>query len=145
MNGAAELVIIVFYLLVAFFALRFLWISYEYRSSKKKYPYLAFAMAFLAFVIWYPYQSRIRKVKADMENVGAYTLTKYPNCKSCVAVLKSNMTYTVLDKKNVIEVGDWHYEVGQDYWIVYLNGKHDQLGSGKYVFSKFIKGIKISQ
>ena len=57
-------------------------------------------------------------------------MTTYRNCDSCYLELKENMTCIVVNKGKIIEQSNWHYEVGGDYWITYLDNDKHQLGSG---------------
>lgn len=73
----------------------------------------------------------------QLNQVGIYYLTNYPNCDSCHIELNENMTYKVAHKSQIFENGDWHYESGGDYWITYLNGTKYQLGNGKYAYRDY--------
>ena len=47
---------------------------------------------------------------AELEYVGIYTLTEYPNCDSCRLELMSINHYIVADRqKKIIENGKWRY------------------------------------
>jgi hypothetical protein len=43
----------------------------------------------------------------------------------------------VFNNNKEVEKGDWHYEVGGDYWITYLNGRKSILGEGIYSYQKY--------
>jgi hypothetical protein len=73
----------------------------------------------------------------QLDQVGIYYLTNYPNCDSCYIELNENMTYKIINKGQKVKNGDWHYESGGDYWITYLNGERDQLGSGTYSYTNY--------
>jgi hypothetical protein len=82
------------------------------------------------------YQDRNYK-DSQLTQVGIYYLTNYPDCDSCYIELNENMTYQILNKSQTVEKGDWHYEVGGDYWITYLNSDKGQLGNGKYSYRNY--------
>lgn len=71
----------------------------------------------------------------ELEYVGTYLLTNYPNCSGCKLILKKNNTYSVKNGDKIIEEGDWNFRSGGDYWIVEI-GEHDQLGSGIFRYNK---------
>ena len=56
---------------------------------------------------------------------------------SCYLELRENMTYIVVDKGKIIESSNWHYEVGGDYFITYLDNDRHQLGSGNYSYERY--------
>jgi hypothetical protein len=83
-----------------------------------------------------------KKIKTDyrrmqLKHVGTYYLTKYPNCDSCIAILKDDNMYEVKQNKKTFESGNWHFEMGGDYLIVYMNNDSGKLGSGRFQFDKF--------
>ena len=73
----------------------------------------------------------------QLTQVGLYYLSTYPHCDSCILELKENQTYEVTSRGKIIEQSNWHYEVGGDYLIVYLDNNKHQLGYGDYKFDKF--------
>ena len=75
--------------------------------------------------------------KSQLGHVGTYYLTSYPNCDSCVAVLKNDHTYDIKKNNMILESGNWNFESGSDYLIVYLNNNKDQLGYGRFQFDRF--------
>ncbi len=77
--------------------------------------------------------------KWELENVGTYYLTDYPGCDSCRAMLNEDNSYRVIKKDgSLLEKGDWHFESGGDYLIVYMNSKRDELGNGRFQYSFFV-------
>uniref|UniRef100_UPI004049DCFB hypothetical protein n=1 Tax=Flavobacterium sp. TaxID=239 RepID=UPI004049DCFB len=74
-----------------------------------------------------------------MENTGKYKLINYNNRKDCILILEETKTFKVIQNDSVLETGNWHFEVGGDYFIVYLNDKKDQLESGRFQYSEKIK------
>jgi hypothetical protein len=75
--------------------------------------------------------------RKQLEHVGTYYLTNYPNCDSCIAVLKDDNKYEVKEYEQTIEKGNWRFEGGGDYLIVYMNNDSSELGSGRFQFNKF--------
>jgi hypothetical protein len=75
--------------------------------------------------------------KNQLTRVGLYYLTNYPDCDSCVLELKENQTYQITKRGQIIEQSNWHYEVGGDYFILYLGNDNHQLGSGDYAYEKY--------
>jgi hypothetical protein len=71
---------------------------------------------------------------AEAEYVGIYTLTSYPNCAACRLYIEPDNYYEVRESRTVKERGEWRYESGGDYWIVYVN-EDEQLGVGNYSYS----------
>lgn len=84
------------------------------------------------------YFSSGRNKQMEQEHVGTYLLKNYPNCDLCIAILNKDNTFQVMDKHIILENGEWHFEAGCDFLIVYLNNKKDQLGSGRFDYSYFI-------
>lgn len=52
--------------------------------------------------------------------------------------LKEDNTYRVTSEEKQLEQGDWHYEVGGDYFIVYMNNDTDQLDHGRFEYTESI-------
>jgi hypothetical protein len=75
--------------------------------------------------------------QSQLNHVGTYYLTNYPNCDACIAVLKDDNMYEVKQNKKTIERGNWRFESGGDYLVVYMNNDSDKLGSGRFQFDKF--------
>jgi hypothetical protein len=74
----------------------------------------------------------------ELQHAGTYRLTNYPNCSPCKAVLNEDNTYKVVSEDSVFEKGDWHFEMGDDYLIVFVNGKNDQMGGGRFEYDTFM-------
>jgi len=137
MSALGELLIYIIYgALVLFFLSRLsLAIFHKRKKSKNVYGVLA-----LISVVSLLYFSRVQKKnrRANEEaNVGKYHLSNYPNCPSCNVILKEDNTFEIVDSMKVLEKGDWSYESGGDFWIVYLDKRKDQLGSGIYKYDSF--------
>ncbi|MFL5748428.1 MAG: hypothetical protein ACJ751_27395 [Niastella sp.] len=47
------------------------------------------------------------------------------------------MTYIIVSKGKIVETSIWHYEMGGDYFITFLNNDSDQLGSGAYAYKDY--------
>lgn len=67
----------------------------------------------------------------ELEHVGEYKLTDYPNCHNCKMELSENNTYTIKNTEKLIESGNWKLVTGDDYYVIELNnGK--QFGYNEY-------------
>ena len=108
------------------------WLS---RAKSKRTIYTILAILFLVISIVSFVSSKMAFHKWESEHVGVYYLNEYPNCIDCELELKANKTFIVSEGKKILEKGDWHFEVGGDYFIVYLNGEDDQLGSGRFKYT----------
>ena len=75
-------------------------------------------------------------VEAELNYVGTYNLTEYPNYDFCILILNKDNTYSISSQNNIIERGKWKYRSGGDYWIVDI-GKNGQLGAGNYKYKDF--------
>jgi len=109
---------------------------------KRWYKIIAIACLVLCsyFLIRFKLYNDESERKSQLDHVGIYYLSKYPNCDSCYIQLNENMKYKVFKRGQEIEQGDWHYESGSDYWITYLNGERDQLGFGIYTYTNYRLG-----
>ena len=74
---------------------------------------------------------------SQLDKVGIYYLTNNPKCELCYLELKEDMTYTIINKGEVIEKSNWHFESGGDYWITYLDNDKSQLGFGNYEYKHY--------
>lgn len=103
----------------------------EKKSTVREFVYLTIA---LIPITLFSYIQYINQRNAELEYVGVYYLTEYPNCDTCVLNLNSDNAYTVIFDDRTLEQGKWKYSSGGDYWIVDI-GKNGQLGSGKYKYN----------
>lgn len=40
--------------------------------------------------------------------------------------------FEILKQNEIVEKGNWHFEIRGDYLIVYMNNEKDQLGYGRF-------------
>src|SRR3569833_2611328 len=144
MSALGELLILVAYvvLIVTGFIL-----AVKIFTAKKAFAKICFAAGsvfFFMFVLWLIVGTRTARRAAELERAGTYHLTSYPNCNSCKAVLLEDNTYIILNRDSVLAKGDWHFEMGGDYLIIYLNGENDQMGNGDYQYDSFVPMKKLS-
>jgi hypothetical protein len=136
MNGVGELLIFIIYLFLGLTSVvLFVQAFYEYKSVKPRF--LAYSASFFILFCWFKTCRNKRYQEAQIEHVGIYYLTNYPNCDSCYVELKEDMTYNLVRKDTVIKTGDWHFESGGDYWILYMDKERYQLGSGDFEYKKY--------
>ena len=140
MNGLSELVeFILPYILISFGLLFFIFTFIVKKKIKLLTIFLCAICAFLFFQLKSCEKENYKK--NQLEQVGIYYLTQYQNCDNCYAILKENMTYNIVKNRKIVESGKWHYEIGGDYFITYLeNG--NQLGSGNYEYGKYVLKYK---
>lgn len=134
MNGTSEFVYFAVYAFFAILGFVFLKTAWRLRSSYKSLTFLLFGILAILMIPYCKSEFASMRRKAELEYVGRYCLISYPNCKTCTLDLKKENTYTVKNGDTLIENGKWHFESGQDFWIVYI-GDHGQLGSGEYLYT----------
>jgi hypothetical protein len=136
-SGLTELIKYFIYIILfanCIFFLVFSLVSEKNKFSNFKFGFsliCGFLLIFLKTCVNYNYN------RSQLTQVGIYYLTDYPSCKSCRIELKENLKYIVFNNNKEVEKGDWHYEVGGDYWITYLNGRKSILGEGIYSYQKY--------
>ncbi|HKC67609.1 MAG TPA: hypothetical protein VKG26_05225 [Bacteroidia bacterium] len=137
MSAIGELIIYFIYFILGLTCLIF-FISTLLLSKKRAKIWTGLATLVFGFLLFSfkSCQSSHYK-KNQLEHVGLYYLTSYPNCDSCIIELKENQTYQVSKRGQIIEQSNWHYEVGGDYWIVYLDNDNYQLGCGKFAYQVY--------
>jgi hypothetical protein len=136
MSALGELLIYFIYFVLGLGSLLFLALAFISKRTTKIWASLAalfFGSLFFSFRSW---QNDNYK-KNQLSQVGKYYLTDYPNCNSCIIELKENLTYEVTNSGKIIEQSNWHFEVGGDYWITYLDNDNYRLGSGKFTYKKY--------
>ncbi len=130
MSAIGELIVWIIYAILCIPPLRALFILRKNKFNKNSTIYLVLSFLPLALFAYSQY-SNYRE--AELEYVGKYYLTEYPNCDSCVLHLKRANSYSVTLNGNELEHGYWKYRSGGDYWIVDI-GEYGQLGTGKYKY-----------
>jgi hypothetical protein len=130
MSAIGELVVWIIYAILCIPPLRALFILRKNKFNKNGAIYLVVASIPLALFAYSQYSNHR---KAELEYVGIYYLTEYPNCDSCVLHLNRDNSYSVTLNGNELEHGNWKYRSGGDYWIVDI-GEHGQLGTEKYTY-----------
>jgi hypothetical protein len=136
MSALGELFIYVIYFVLGITTIAFLVLTIIIKRKAKILT--GFATIFFGFLLFSFKSCQSHNYKENqLSQVGLYYLTEYPNCDSCIIELKENQTYEVTKNRQVIERGNWHYEVGGDYWITYLDNDKYQLGNGKFAYYKY--------
>ena len=136
MSALGELFIYVIYFVLGLACIIFLLLTFTSKKSIKPWTLIASILFCFLFFTFKSCQKENYK-QNQLSVVGTYYLTSYPNCDSCYLELRENMTYIVVDKGKIIESSNWHYEVGGDYFITYLDNDRHQLGSGDYSYERY--------
>jgi len=131
MAALGELLLVIVYTILSIPFLILLVQFIRKRKQKNKKKRLLWMLISLAPLILYGYWQYSGHRQLELENVGKYKLTNYPNCDSCILELKPDNHYYIFDKEKIIEKGKWGYRSGGDYWIVDI-GENGQLGAGNY-------------
>jgi hypothetical protein len=135
----AELIPILIYLaLLAFPSIVFLILL----AKGKKYYKKGFAFFIVACI---PLSAKISndytKYKVSKYRYpGKYFLKTYPNCDTCVLLLKENNTYMVLKDSSHLEYGNWNYKSGDSTKVNI--GVDGQLGEGNYTYDTYFSNKK---
>ena len=145
MSGLGELIVFMLYATLGSSAIICILLLIVANTKLLKSLYLiGFLFSATLFVLYYNYKSSSHRA-SELEYVGTYYLTDFPNCVTCKLVLNADNTYDVRNENSVIETGDWHYESGGDYWIVYINKKGDQLGAGRFAYKRYDNRYKAAK
>lgn len=136
MPALGELFIYLIYVFLVLGAVGFIYLTFYLKKSRKPWTILG---CILCCFLFFNYRSCLKDAykRSQLTQVGIYYLTEYPNCDNCKLELKEDMTYEVRSNGKVIEKSNWHYEVGGDYWITYLNNDNHHLGSGNYAYKEY--------
>ena len=137
MAAFCEVWLLLKYAILILSCLIFLYLTFFSKTKRFKWVFgiLSFIAA-IGFFLFTANQKRLKRI-SDLSNVGTYDLIKYPNYNSCKLILNEDYTFEVTNGKSILEKGDWNYDVGCDFWIVYLNKERDQLGSGIYEYGSY--------
>jgi hypothetical protein len=142
MSALGELLILVIYFFLGVASLAFLvFFFFVRRSFKFLSLFGSFFFCFLFFLFKSNQDNNYRN--NHLRQVGVYILKNYRGCIDCKIELKEDMTYVVLDSGTKLESSNWHYEMGGDYFITWLDNDRKQLGSGDYEYSRFIPKLKV--
>jgi hypothetical protein len=137
MSALGELIGAIIYWIIILGGLVSLILAIILKGILKKAVTAAICSLCIVLILLIPKKRKSDYRRSQLEHVGTYYLTNYPNCDSCIAILKDDNMYEVKQNKNIIESGNWHFEMGGDYLIVYMNNDSGQLGSGRFQFDKF--------
>lgn len=109
-----------------------------FKANRSAKPWTLICSAFFCFLI-FKFNSWLKEryEKGQLDHVGIYYLTDYPNCDHCILELKEDKTYQVSNNDTVLEKSNWHFESGGDYWITYLDNDRSQLGGGQYAYKRY--------
>ena len=137
MWAIGALLVYVIYFILALLGFSF-WAN-AYMSTERTSKILSSiaGLIFVGLIVWLKICQFQDRRQENLEAVGIYYLTNYPDCNSCSIELKEDLTYAVLKTNAVLETGDWHTDSYADFWATYLNGERDQLGSGKYEYKTY--------
>ncbi|WP_298903445.1 hypothetical protein [uncultured Psychroserpens sp.] len=105
-------------------------------KRKKKLSGTLFIIISLIPLALFSYSQYQNHRDAELDYVGIYDLTEYPNCDSCILKLNDDNTYLVSIEGSKIEHGKWNFRSGGDYWIVDI-GEHGTLGSGRFKYTTY--------
>jgi hypothetical protein len=141
MGALGILILYFFYGIIILIGLFFLKLAFASNFKLLRITYSLLALCSFASLTFCFYLQWQKHRKEELQYVGTYYLTEYPNCPTCVAVLKRNNTYKVLDGENEIEKGNWRFESGGDYFILYMDNDKYQLGSGKFSYERSTNGF----
>ena len=133
MTALGELLIFIIYLFFGTLLLVRIYKEFKSKTKLKTDSIKRIIFSALPLILWASWMYYVHRTN-ELDCVGKYILTEYPNCDSCILELKSDNFYQVTSNEIVIEKGEWNYDSGGDYWIVEI-GKHGQLGSGKFKYS----------
>ena len=136
MSAIGEIIIYIIYIVLGLPCVILLIVTITADKSIKLWTLIASLLFGLLLFSFKSCQDNHYK-KNQLSVVGIYYLTNYPKCDSCLLELKEDMTFTIEKNGKVIEQSNWHYEVGGDYWITYLNNDRSQLGSGEYAYEDY--------
>ena len=135
MAALGELIIFLIYALLTIFVLvalgKLIW---PRKENNRKWAFFWLIIALIPLTL-FSYSQYINHRTSELEEVGVYHLTQYPNCESCLLELKEDNSYSVSKADKIIENGKWHNESGGDYWITYI-GESGQLGNDIYRYNK---------
>jgi len=138
MAALGELIVFLIYAFIISLTVILLFVS----IFKKSLILFILSMLSGIFLTYFTVNQWKNKRKDELENVGTYNLTNYPNCKSCRIILLDNNCFKVMSENKVVERGDWHFEQGGDYFIVFLNNRQNQLGSFPYEYDRYDVKVK---
>ena len=142
MSAIGELIVVIIYVFLAVVALLCLLKIITSKGKMNKLLYLiVFGISTALFTMYLTFRSNNHRT-SELNYVGTYSLTRYPNCNACKLLLKENNLYEVIKGTKVMETGEWHFESGGDYWIVYMNDKNDQLGNERFTYSGYTNTYK---
>ena len=135
-SSLSELFVYIIYFSLSFICSIFLY--WTFKTNQKNKIWTGIAVLFFVFLI-FKFKSYLADSykESQRSHVGLYYLTNYPNCDSCILELKENKSYEIKKQGTIIEYSDWNYEVGGDYFILYLDSNKHQLGSGDYSYEKY--------
>ena len=136
MTAFGELIVYFIYFFLGAGTIVFLVLTFKTRKSFKPWALMGVILFCLLLFRYNSYLKDSYK-KKQLDQVGTYYLTNYPNCDSCILVLKEDMTYEIKSKSKTVERSNWHYESGGDYFITYLDNDRHQLGAGDYSYNHY--------
>jgi hypothetical protein len=139
MAALGGLIVYIFYAILILTGIVFLRLALIEKKPRKRRSYTIIGIVSICLLFLHIYYLKLNHRESELEYAGTYVLTRYPKCNSCILVLNGNNTYEVVNVNTIVENGNWHYESGGDYWIVYIGDNREQLGSGKYDYEHYKK------
>jgi len=137
MSALPELFVFILYLMLGTAAVVLLFRVFITKQRSIKIRSLIISSACVLLLVYFKSCDAANYKHNQLSVVGVYYLTNYPGCDTCSVELMENMRYQLKDHDNIIESSDWHYEIGGDYFIIYMNGDRAQLGAGKFSYKKY--------
>jgi len=140
----AAIGIFLVYFTYGFLSLMALIFSYvSLRKSKfiSKTFFILLELLFVGILMIFSVSQGANQRYWEKKYVGSYNLMNYPDCSSCILYLYEDNTFEVKNALIVREKGNWRYEFGGDYFIVYMNDGKEQLGSEKFKFNESHSGF----
>lgn len=129
------------YVFLSIMALVFSFIALRKSKFLSKLLFILLEFMFVGILMIFSVSQRANQRYWEKKYVGNYHLYNYPDCANCVLYLYEDNTFEVKDSIIVREKGEWRYEFGADYFIVYMNEDQDQLGSGKFKYNASDSGF----
>lgn len=140
-SALSELLVYMLYIVLGLACLLFFGIAITGKGKNKIWAGIA-GLLFIYLIFQYKSYLSDSYKKSQLSQVGFYYLSNYPNCDTCVLELKENQTYEIKKNGLIIEQSNWQYNIGGDYFILYLDNKKHQLGSGDYTYGKYVLKYK---
>nr|WP_288836285.1 hypothetical protein [uncultured Flavobacterium sp.] len=143
----AALGVLFTYILYAVVLLSGIFFGFKIFGSKRTIERVIFSILCLScfgLLALMTVQKKDDEKEESLKFAGTYNLTKYPNCDSCKAILRSDNSFEIISyktngKDTVLEKGSWHFVSEGDFIGVYMDVNETYLlGSGRFDYSSYI-------